>query len=53
MRVSPALLLLLPLALGGCFERAQATVEQPVRPVLAVRVQAAQDAAPRHFPGLI
>ena len=53
MRVSPALLLLLPLALGGCFERAQATVEQPVRPVLAVRVQAAQDAAPRHYPGLI
>ena len=53
MRVSPALLLLLPLALGGCFERAQATVEQPVRPVLAVRVQAAQDAAPRHYPGLV
>ena len=53
MRVSPALRLLLPLALGGCFERAQATVEQPVRPVLAVRVQAAQDAAPRHYPGLV
>ena len=53
MRVSPVLLLVLPLALGGCFERAQATVEQPVRPVLAVRVLAAQDAAPRHYPGLI
>lgn len=53
MRILPAFLLLLPLALGGCFERAQATVEQPVRPVLAVRVLAAQDAAARHYPGLI
>lgn len=53
MRVPPSLLLLLPLTLGGCFERAQATVEQPVRPVLAVRVQPAQDAAPRHYPGLV
>ena len=34
-------------------QAAQATVEQPVRPVLAVRVQAAQDAAPRHYPGLV
>ena len=53
MRSFAPLLLLLPLALGGCFERTEATVEQPVRPVLATRVQAAQDTAPRHYPGLI
>ena len=46
-------LLLLPLLLGGCFERAQATVEQTVRPVLATKVQAAQDTMPRHYPGLV
>ena len=46
-------LLLLPLLLGGCFERAQATVEQSVRPVLATKVQAAQETSPRHYPGLV
>jgi multidrug efflux system membrane fusion protein len=53
MRSFTPLLLLLPLALGGCFERAEATVERSVRPVLAVRVIAAQDNSPRHYPGLI
>jgi RND family efflux transporter MFP subunit len=43
-------LLLLPLALGGCFERAQATVEQPV---LAATVQAAQVSGARRYPGLV
>lgn len=51
--VRSSLLLLLPLALAGCFERAEATVEQQVRPVLAARVEAAQDTAPRHYPGVI
>jgi RND family efflux transporter MFP subunit len=46
-------MLLLPLVLGGCFERAQATVEQHVRPVLATRVQPAQDTAPRRYPALV
>jgi RND family efflux transporter MFP subunit len=50
---SPALLLLLPLALGGCFERTQPTVDRSVRPVLATTVQAARETAPRHYPGLI
>jgi len=53
MRVRALQILLLPLVLGGCFERAQATVEQPVRPVLATRVQPAQDAAARRYPGLV
>jgi RND family efflux transporter MFP subunit len=46
-------LLLLPILLGGCLERAEATVEQPVRPVHAVRVQPATESAPRHYPGVI
>ncbi len=54
MRVrSHALMLLLPLALGGCFERTQPTVDQSVRPVLATKVLAAQDSAARHYPGLV
>ena len=51
--IARSALLLLPLLLGGCFERAQATVEQTVRPVLATKVQAAQETAPRHYPGLV
>lgn len=47
------LLLLLPLTLGACFERTQPTVEHNVRPVQAVRVVAATDAAPRHYPALV
>ncbi len=47
------LLLLLPLTLGACLERAEPTVEQSVRPVQAVRVAAATESAPRHYPGLI
>ncbi len=54
MRVpSPALLLLLPLALGGCFERPQPSLDQSVRPVLVTKVLAAQDSAARHYPGLV
>lgn len=34
----PALMLAAPLLLGGCFERAQPTVENSVRPVQVVRV---------------
>jgi multidrug efflux system membrane fusion protein len=46
-------LLLLPLALGGCFERAEASLDQSVRPVLATKVQPAQEAMARHYPGLV
>ncbi|MCC6719079.1 MAG: efflux RND transporter periplasmic adaptor subunit [Acetobacteraceae bacterium] len=53
MRPSHMLLLVLPLALGGCFERAEATVDHPVRPVLATVVQPAQEEAPRRYPGVI
>jgi len=54
MRVrTPALMLLLPLALGGCFERTQPSLDQSVRPVLATKVRAAQDSAPRHYPGVV
>lgn len=46
-------LLLLPLALGGCFERAEASLDQSVRPVLTTRVQPAQEAMARQYPGLV
>jgi len=46
-------MLLLPLALGGCFERTQPSLDQSVRPVLATKVRAAQDSAPRHYPGVV
>lgn len=45
--------LAMPVLLGGCLERAEATVEQPVRPVQAVRVLPATEAAPRNYPGVI
>ena len=53
MRGSIFPLMLLPALLGGCLERAEATVEQAVRPVQVVRVQPATEAAPRHYPGVI
>ena len=53
MRFAAPLLLLLPITLGGCFERAEPTVEQSVRPVLATTVQPASEAATRRYPGLI
>jgi multidrug efflux system membrane fusion protein len=47
------LLLALPFLLTACFERAQPTVENQPRPVQALRVTAAAEAAPRLYPGTI
>ncbi len=43
----------LPLLLAGCFERAQPSVENAVRPVQTVRVALATDAESRAFAGTI
>jgi RND family efflux transporter MFP subunit len=48
-----ALLATLPLLLGGCFERAQPSVENAVRPVQAVRVALASDTEQRAFAGVV
>ena len=48
-----ALMLTVPLLLGGCFERAQPSVENAVRPVQAVRVVLAADADSQAFAGTI
>jgi len=48
-----ALMLTVPLLLGGCFERAQPSVENAVRPVQAVRVVLASDADSQAFAGTI
>jgi len=48
-----ALMLTVPLALGACFERAQPSVENAVRPVEAVRVALAADAASQSYAGTI
>ncbi len=45
--------LLAPLALGGCFERAQPSVEAAIRPVLAVRVALVPDQEWRAYDGVI
>jgi RND family efflux transporter MFP subunit len=47
------LLLVLPLLLGGCFERTQASVADAPRPVLAVHALPAPDAAGRAYAGLV
>src|SRR5271165_5883369 len=43
----------LPLVLAACFERAQPSVENAVRPVQAVRVVLASDSESRAFAGTI
>ncbi len=48
-----ALMLTVPLLLGGCFERTQPSVENVARPVQAVRVALASDAESRAFAGTI
>lgn len=48
-----ALMLAAPLLLGGCFERAQPSVENAVRPVQAVRVALASDSDSQTFAGVI
>ena len=55
MRVAPrsVIVLALPLLLGACFERTQASVENAARPVQAVRVALASDAETRAFAGTI
>lgn len=45
--------LLLPLALGACFERAQPSVENVVRPVQVIRVALTDDAGTRSFAGTV
>lgn len=50
---SAALLALLPLLLAACFERAQPSVENAVRPVQGIKVALASDAEDRAFAGTI
>ncbi len=47
------LALLLPLVLGGCFERTQAAVEDAPRPVQVVRVALAPSTAARSYAGTV
>jgi RND family efflux transporter MFP subunit len=50
---SSALALTLPLALGACFERTQASVEDAIRPVQVVRVALTDDATERLYAGVV
>ncbi len=52
-RVSPAVLLALPILLGGCFDRPVAKVEDAVRPVQAVRVSLAPASESRSLSGVV
>ena len=52
-RISPAVLLALPILLGGCFDRPVAKVEDAVRPVQAVRVSLAPASESRSLAGIV